>query len=63
MKMFGINIYVYKNEKEYNYRYYINLKAYGTEPDADPNNILVEDKELNTFLDNYEWLQELIYKK
>lgn len=63
MKMFGINIYVYKNEKEYNYRYYINLKAYGTEPDDDPNNILVEDKELNTFLDNYEQLQKVIYEK
>lgn len=58
--IFGISVYLYKNGKDYNYGYHPNIQPISTEQDQ--NEILFDKKELKTFLDEYEKLQEILFK-
>lgn len=58
--MFGISVYLYENGQDYNYGYHPNIQSIST--DTDQTEILFDKKELKTFLDEYEKLQDILFK-
>jgi hypothetical protein len=59
--MFGISVYLYENGQDYNYRYHPNIQSIST--DQDQTEILFDKKELKTFLDEYDKLQDILLNK
>lgn len=58
--MFGISVYLYKNGQDYNYGYHPNIQSISTDPDQ--TEILFDKKELKTYLDEYDKLQDILFK-
>ena len=58
--MFGISVYLYKNGQDYNYGYHPNIQSIST--DQEQTEILFDKKELKTFLDEYDKLQDMLFK-
>lgn len=59
--MFGISVYLYENGQDYNYGYHPNIQSIST--DTDQTEILFDKKELKTFLDEYDKLQDILLNK
>lgn len=59
--MFGISVYLYKNGQDYNYGYHPNIQSIST--DSEETEILFDKKELKTFLDEYDKLQDMLLKE
>lgn len=57
---FGISVYLYENGRDYHYGYHPNIQSISTDPDQ--TEILFDKKELKTYLDEYEKLQDMLFK-